>query len=278
MVINSYSKINLSLLVNSKKKNGFHNIQSYFCLINLNDKIKIKKTNKKKDIINFKGTFARLIDKNNNSIKTLLILLRRENLISSYYSILVEKKIPIYAGLGGGTGNAFSIMKNVLRKKLSNKHLNMIEKKIGTDFKLFFHKQGFIKNLGSIINIKTKHKFFFVLIQPRVKCSTRQIYSKVKKYSKKTKLIKNKIVKKREFLNLLSKSRNDLQLIVEKKYPYLKKILNNLSDQKGCYFSRMTGSGSVCYGLFLDQNSAKKALNKLKNKYPKFWVSFAKTV
>ena len=57
MVINSYSKINLSLLVNSKKKNGFHNIQSYFCLINLNDKIKIKKINKKKDIINFKGTF-----------------------------------------------------------------------------------------------------------------------------------------------------------------------------------------------------------------------------
>jgi 4-diphosphocytidyl-2C-methyl-D-erythritol kinase len=40
----------------------------------------------------------------------------------------------------------------------------------------------------------------------------------------------------------------------------------------------MTGSGSVCYGLFNDQMSAKKALNNLKNKYPKFWLSLAKTV
>ena len=41
MVLSSYSKINLSLLVNSKQKRGLHNIQSYFCLINLKDKIKI---------------------------------------------------------------------------------------------------------------------------------------------------------------------------------------------------------------------------------------------
>ena len=41
MILSSYSKINLSLLVNSKKKSGLHNIQSYFCLINLKDKIKI---------------------------------------------------------------------------------------------------------------------------------------------------------------------------------------------------------------------------------------------
>ena len=40
----------------------------------------------------------------------------------------------------------------------------------------------------------------------------------------------------------------------------------------------MTGSGSVCYGLFKDQITAKKALYNLKNKYPKFWLSLAKTV
>ena len=61
MVLNSYSKINLSLLVNSKLKNGLHNIQSYFCLINLKDKIKIKKIKGSKDLLNFKGSFAQLI-------------------------------------------------------------------------------------------------------------------------------------------------------------------------------------------------------------------------
>ena len=92
MVLNSYSKINLSLLVTSKDKNKFHNIQSYFCLISLKDKIKIKKINKKKDIINFNGAFSKLISKKNNSIKTLLITLRKLNLTSSYYSISIEKK------------------------------------------------------------------------------------------------------------------------------------------------------------------------------------------
>ncbi len=63
MILSSYSKINLSLLVNSKKKNGLHNIQSFFCLINLTDIIKIKKIKGNKDIINFRGTFSNLINK-----------------------------------------------------------------------------------------------------------------------------------------------------------------------------------------------------------------------
>ena len=77
MVLNSYSKINLSLIVNSKKRNGLHNIQSFFCLINLKDKIKINKIKTSKDKINFKGTFAKLVNKRENSIKSILILLRK---------------------------------------------------------------------------------------------------------------------------------------------------------------------------------------------------------
>ena len=44
------------------------------------------------------------------------------------------------------------------------------------------------------------------------------------------------------------------------------------------FLSRMTGSGSVCYGLFSDQIKAKKGLYNLKIKHPKFWTSLAKTV
>ena len=58
MILRSYSKINLSLTVNSKLKNGLHEIQSYFCLINLNDKIKLKKIKGYKDKIIFKGSFT----------------------------------------------------------------------------------------------------------------------------------------------------------------------------------------------------------------------------
>ena len=278
MVLSSNSKINLNLLVNSKKKSGLHNIQSYFCLINLKDKIKIKKIKGKSDKINFTGPFSKLINKRDNSIKSVLILMRKLKLISSCYSVMVKKNIPVFAGLGGGTSNASTVMKYVLEKKPSKKNFNLIKKKIGSDLELFFYKQGFLKNLGSIVNQKIKQTFFFVLIKPPIKCSTREIYSKVKKHSNKTVFSKRTVKKRTSFLNLLMNSRNDLQSVVEKKYPRLKTILNNISIQKGCYFSRMTGSGSVCYGLFINQNSAKKARINLKKIYPKFWISIAKTV
>ena len=193
MVLSSYSKVNLSLLVNSKKKSGLHNIQSYFCLINLKDKIKIKKIDGKSDKINFIGPFSKFINKNNNSIKSVLVLLRKLKLISSYYSVVVKKNIPVFAGLGGGTSNAFTVMKYVLKKKISKKNLNIIEKKIGSDLEIFFYKQGFLKNIGSIINQKIKQTFFFVLIKPPIKCSTREIYSKIKKHSSKTEFNKRAV-------------------------------------------------------------------------------------
>ena len=63
MVLKSYSKINLSLKVNSKLKNNLHEIQSLYCLINLNDKIKIKKIKKIKIKLIFKGPFSKLLKK-----------------------------------------------------------------------------------------------------------------------------------------------------------------------------------------------------------------------
>ncbi len=277
MVIKSYSKINLSLSVNKKKRIGLHEIQSMYCLTNLFDEIKIKKINYKDKII-FKGPFKKLINNKNNTVYNLLNTLRRFNMISNYYYITIKKNIPVFAGLGGGTSNAAFILKYLLKDKVKKSLLNKLEKTIGSDLKLFFKKQGFVKNLESIIDLKKKHKFYFVLIQPNFKCSTKEIYSKVKSSSKKKRININMLINRDEFLNYLKESRNDLQFIVERKYPILKRLLSDIRDEKGCHISRMTGSGSVCYGLFRDKIVAKNALNNLKRLYPKFWFSLAKTV
>jgi 4-diphosphocytidyl-2-C-methyl-D-erythritol kinase len=277
MVLKSYSKINLSLSVNSKKKNGLHEIQSYYCLINLSDKIKISKTRNKKDKIIFKGPFAKYVKRSNNSIINLLRLLRKLKLISCFYSVVVIKNIPIFSGLGGGTSNAAHVMKFLLKGSVTKNVLSKIEKLIGSDLRLFFHSQGFLENLKTIKVFKKK-KLIFLLLRPNINCSTREIYLKVKKYSKKIKYNFHKIATKKKFINHILSKENELQSIVEKKYPIVKEILADISTKKGCYFSRMSGSGSVCYGLFNSESNAKKALNKIKTKYPKFWISIAKTV
>ena len=62
-----------------------HDIQSYFCLINLFDKIRVKKIKGSKDIIKFKGKFAKSIKKKDNSVANVLKILRNQNIISNYY-------------------------------------------------------------------------------------------------------------------------------------------------------------------------------------------------
>jgi 4-diphosphocytidyl-2-C-methyl-D-erythritol kinase len=278
MILKSFSKINLSLIVSNKLNGRLHNIQSFFCLINLFDQIKIKKTKEKKDTIKFKGKFAKFIRKKKNSVSTALKILRKQKFITGYYSISINKKIPVFAGLGGGTSNAACIIKYFTKKKISKSLLAVCDKKIGSDFKLFFHKQGFLKNLEEIINLRKKYNLFFLLVYPNVRSSTKYVYSKVTNYSKKSNYNFNKINSKNKFIKLLINSNNDLQSIVENKYSMIKKLLKEIKQKKGCYFSRMTGSGSVCYGVFTSEKTAKAALSSIRLKRPKFWFSIAKTI
>ena len=279
MILKSFSKINLSLTVNRKlKKNRLHDIQSYFCLIDLCDLIKIRKIKGRKDIVKFQGKFAKFIKNKSNSIIKVLKILREKDLISEYYSVLVNKRIPVFAGMGGGTGNAVCLIKYFTGNKINKNLSSILDKKIGSDLRLFFHKQGFLKNLKTINNFRRKFRLYFLLVYPNIKCSTAYVYSKVKKYSIKSQYSFSKIKDKSKYMEFLANKDNDLQSIVEKKYPNIKKLIIEIGQKKGCYFSRMTGSGSVCYGVFKSEKTAKAALNRVKLKYPKYWLSVAKTI
>ena len=79
MILKSFSKINLTLGVNSKiKRKHFHQIESVFCLTNLYDEITIKKIKKRNDVVKIKGKFARQINKKNNSVTKTLKILRKK--------------------------------------------------------------------------------------------------------------------------------------------------------------------------------------------------------
>ena len=280
MVIKSYAKINLSLTVGKKLNNGFHNIQSLFCLINLFDEISIKKhkNSLKKDSIYFSGQFAKNIKISDNSIRKVLNILRKNKLISNYYLIKVKKNIPVFSGLGGGTSNGYTILDYFLKKRNKDKIIDTIAKDVGSDTKLFFHKKGFVANIKKVIKLENHVKLNFLIAFPKIKCQTASVYFKVKKYSVIKNFIVNELNLKKSFLNYIINSKNDLQSIVENKHPVIGDLTSHIRSQKGCFTARMTGSGSCCYGLFIDENCSKVALNSLKKKYPKFWFSIAKTI
>ncbi len=279
MILKSYSKINLTLRVNKKLKHKkLHDIQSYYCLIDLHDEINIKATNEAKDKIKFHGKFAKNVNNSKNSIKSTLSILRKRNLVNNYFSILIKKNIPVFGGLGGGTSNSAFLTKYLVKNNMTKSISDTLSKRIGSDFRLFSHNQGFIQNLSKNIKLKKKHNLYFALVYPNIRSSTKLVYSKVKKYSPKSSTRNININKKSMFIKFLAKSNNDLQKIVEINYPKIKRLIEEMGQFEGCCFSRLTGSGSVCYGVFKSRKLAKNALTKIKLKYPKYWSSFAKTI
>ena len=128
-MIKSYSKINFSLRVIGKLKDGMHNIQSNFFLINYYDEIRIKRVNDKKDKIIFTGPFKKYVKSSDNSVHKTLKILKAKKIVRNNYRIIINKKIPVFAGLGGGTSNAAYIVQYFLKNKINYNLMKILKKK-----------------------------------------------------------------------------------------------------------------------------------------------------
>ena len=119
---------------------------------------------------------------------------------------------------------------------------------------------------------------FVVIVYPNINCETKNIYREVKSFSLASGGLYLKKIGRKKFIEKIKEDRNDLQKIVEKKYSKITSLIGLINDQDGCIFSRMTGSGSACYGLFKSKKTARLAMIKLKRKYPKYWCDITKTI
>lgn len=276
MRLKSFSKINLTLRVLKKLKSGLHNIETNSTLIDLYDEINIKKN--KKDMVIFSGKFKNKLNSKKNSVIDTLYLLRKFKIINNFYKITIKKNIPVYAGLGGGTSNSLSIARYFLKDNFDEKLLNSFEKKIGSDFRLFLNNNSFQKNLRQVFKIKNSIRSYVLLVYPNINCKTKNIYKKVRNFSPKSSVNYLKRINRKKYIEIIKKDRNDLQHIVEKKYLKISSLLKFIGKLEGCIFSRMTGSGSVCYGVFNSKQTAKFAMANLKRKYLKYWCVITKTI
>ena len=275
--VKSYGKINFELRVLKKLNKNLHDIRNLYALIDLFDNIYISKIKSKNDEIIFKGKFSKYINKKDNSIKKTLILLRKKKIINSFYKIKIYKNIPVFSGLGGGSSNAFFLSNYFIKKNDLLKYHQDFNKTIGTDYSLFFNTFGYQVNLKKINSIKKKIKIFLVIVFPNVKCSTQSIYSNFE-LSKKRQIKKLKKFDFKSLSKYLINSDNDLQKVVELRYPKITNLINNIGSQKGCVLARMTGSGSACFGLFKSKSQANLAYKNLRKKFPKYWCVNTKTI
>ena len=282
--IKSYCKINLSLKVIKKLNSGYHNITSLITFCGLHDIMSISKIRNLKDKISFSGKFKGGIDNKSNTITKVLNLLRKNNLLENQsFKISIKKNIPHGSGLGGGSANAASLL-NYLNKKMKlklnkNKVIKLAEQ-IGFDVPINLEKRNtfLTGKKGKILRLNKKFKLNLLIVYPNLICSTKKIYKKNTKKSlmKPQSFFNEKNNKK--LINFLKNENNDLEKTVIKIYPKIKKIIDCIKSQKGCYFSRITGSGSACIGIFSNTRNAIYAQKAIRSKYPKYWCVVSKTI
>ena len=276
--IKSFAKINLALNVIGKNLR-LHKIESIVGFVSLHDVILIKEIKSRKHIISFNGKFSKDIHKK-NTISKLLEVLEKEKLITGYkFEIKVYKHIPSKSGLGGGSMNAANILKYLIKKKFINPskvQLSSICKSIGSDVALGLNSTfTILKSNNQIKEFKNCKKFYVLIVKPSFGCSTREIYSGVKKF---TKPIFNKPSKKMLSFGNLKKLNNSLEVISLSKFPKLKNIKYFLEKSSNKSFVRMTGSGSAIVAYFESKKLCNDVKKKFSRKYKNCWCKVAKTI
>tara|TARA_B100000965_G_scaffold406118_1_gene443289 strand:+ start:2950 stop:3792 length:843 start_codon:yes stop_codon:yes gene_type:complete len=276
-LIKSYAKINLSLNVLRKDKNGYHKIQSLISFLNLYDEIYIQQINKKKHSINFRGSFSKNLKKI-NTVSKLLSILDKKKFLTKKYKIQIKKNIPQESGLGGGSMNAAFILRYFLKKKiiqLSKNQIINICNQIGSDVLLGVdHKKSILVNNSNIKKFNIKMGLFVLLIKPKTGCSTKEIYRRVKIFSKIRVKNSRNIFKIKSLKNM----QNDLEIPAFKLYPVLRKLKIFLSNIDQVKFVRMTGSGSTIVAYFLNKKSAINGLKLIKKNFKNYWSIISKTI
>ena len=282
--IKSYCKINLSLKVLKKLNSGYHNIISLITFCDLHDVISISRIRNLKDEISFSGKFKKGINKKSNTITKVLNLLRSIKLLENQaFKINIRKNIPHGSGLGGGSSNAADLLNyfnSKMKLKLSKNKIRKLADKIGFDVSINLEKRNafLTGKRGKILRLNQKFKLNLLIVYPNLICSTKKIYERNRKINLSKPQSIFYIKNNKKLINLLKNENNDLEKTVIKIYPKIGKIIDYIKSQNGCYFSRITGSGSACIGIFSSLKNAIYTQKLMKLKYPKYWCVVSKTI
>jgi 4-diphosphocytidyl-2-C-methyl-D-erythritol kinase len=269
--IDAPAKLNLNLFITGTNSKGLHLLKSHICFLELKDQILIK-YNLNDEFYQFSKDKAFLIDPNKNLIIDALNLFRKHTSWDKNFKILLDKKIPIGAGLGGGSSDAAStliILRNLYNRdkdindKISMQLLFDLAIKLGSDVPACLKSRDLLLNgYGEkITSTKIPDNYYFLLINPNLHLSTKEVFNKYKNSIINKKLNTDLYFENIKIFNSLLDSAISLASPISD-------ILSHLKNAPNIIASGMTGSGSTCFGIFKKVNEIKtflKSFNQITN-------------
>ena len=271
--VSCFAKLNLTLHVTGTRSDGFHNLESVFQTISLYDTLELRQR-----------TSPGFFIQSNVSIpgKNLIqeaaeLFFRVTQIPSPGLSIYLEKRIPMQAGLGGGSADAAGTLLGLCKMyslQLSPALLRRMALSLGADVPFLLQGgcavcSGIGERVEPIVCGRDLH---FVVVKPSSGLSTKAVFSQ---YDAQQKQIPRLPTATKDFVktlcggdlkDLAQYAQNDLASPAIQLLPEIEEARQQLLQLDAIYAS-MTGSGSAVFGLFASKYAALRALDPLSRRY-----------
>ena len=195
------------------------------------------------------------------------------------FYIRIEKNLPVGAGLGGGSADAAAIIRFITRHFKYPMPSNEDISKIGADIPAcVLSVASRVKGIGETVRPIdiSEIDLWIVLVNPCIFVSTASIFQEVIEKHNEPLEPFNHFSGTNQFIDYLQRQRNDLQAITANKCPEINQVIRTIEATNGVLLTRMSGSGSTCFGLYKSEEIAKKAVSYINKKSNKWWVQFSK--
>jgi len=266
--VKSPAKINWFLKVIGKRDDGYHNITSMMQCISLYDTLVFEHADTIEVVSDLDTPF------DNNLVYKAASLLKQYASCRKGVKIILQKGIPVGAGLGGGSSDAaytLSGLNMLWGLELNDEELSSIGTEIGSDVPFFFNGPfAIVEGRGEKVSpVKLNSSTVLLLVKPPVSVSTAWAYASFDKLND-SRLTKKSIdiklfcrtFKKRDFASLSTMLSNDLEDVIIDIYPVVGEIKNRLLE-RGAAISAMSGSGPTVFGVFESKEEALSASKEM---------------
>lgn len=267
--ISAYAKINLFLDVLGKRDDGFHEVSMIMQSIKLADYLALEES--PENILLCSHQF--LPADSNLALKALLLM---QELFPDLpkVKIILEKHIPIAAGLAGGSADAAGVISGVnelFNLKQTSEQLAQIGARLGSDIPFcLLGGTAFAQGRGEKMTmLRDIPHFYVVLVKPKIGLSTAGVYKSLTPadYAEHPSVDDYlKAIEKSDASYIQSHLYNALEKSAFRLQPQVAEIKHEFK-QLGANYTLMSGSGSTVFSLFGDRKIALEFYNKIKLKY-----------
>lgn len=267
--LNAMAKINLGLDVTGKRPDGYHELRMVMQMINLYDKIEIIKLETPEIIVETNLSFLP-VNENNIVYKATQLLMNKFHLTQGV-RIVLEKHIPVAAGMAGGSSDAATVLYGMNKLfSLGMTKNQMMEEgvKLGADVPYcVLRTTALSEGIGEILTtLPPMPKCHIVIAKPGISVSTKAVFGKlrvneIEKHPDIDGIVE--AIKAGSLTDIASRLGNTLEEVTIKDYPVIAQIKEDMIVQ-GALGALMSGSGPTVFGIFDDEKKAKNAYTVLK--------------